>query len=108
MSKVYIIYIIKYSKFSKLIISHAIVQQTFGLRIWVAIVVLIAVTPLLLSFMKTCLESRNTMDLISDNFLCIWGIFCQQALIGKDFYTVKELEFIQSNPNEIPIPIKYL
>ncbi|KAL6438179.1 hypothetical protein ACFW04_004413 [Cataglyphis niger] len=56
--------------------------QTFGFHIWVAIVVLIAVTPFLLSFMKTCLESQNTVDLISDNFLCIWGIFCQQALIA--------------------------
>ncbi|CAL1689773.1 unnamed protein product [Lasius platythorax] len=56
--------------------------QTFSLRIWVAIVILIAIAPFLLSFMKTCRESRNTVDLISDNFLCIWGIFCQQALIA--------------------------
>ncbi|KAM0735653.1 Glutamate receptor 3 [Formica fusca] len=67
--------------------------QTFGLRIWVAIVVLIAVTPLLLSFMKTCLESRNTMDLISDNFLCIWGIFCQQALIAFPRYSSLRLAY---------------
>ncbi|XP_029680403.1 glutamate receptor 1-like [Formica exsecta] len=67
--------------------------QTFGLRIWVAIVMLIAVTPLLLSFMKTCLESRNTMDLLSDNFLCIWGIFCQQALIAFPRYSSLRLAY---------------
>lgn len=47
--------------------------------------------------MKTYYESRNNVDLISDNFLSIWGIFCQQALIGKDLYIVKKLKCTQSN-----------
>ncbi|XP_072757312.1 glutamate receptor 1-like [Anoplolepis gracilipes] len=56
--------------------------QMFDWNIWIAIVVLLLITPLLLSFMKMYCEFIRTMDLISDNFLCIWGIFCQQALIA--------------------------
>ncbi|XP_036147314.1 glutamate receptor 1 isoform X2 [Monomorium pharaonis] len=55
--------------------------QTFNSRTWVTIITLIAIAPFLLSFMKMYRESRNIMDLISENLLCIWGIFCQQALI---------------------------
>ncbi|XP_072757348.1 glutamate receptor 1-like [Anoplolepis gracilipes] len=54
--------------------------QMFDWNIWIAIVMLLLITPLLLSFMKMYCEFRRIMDLISDNFLCIWGIFCQQAL----------------------------
>ncbi|XP_011637375.1 glutamate receptor 1-like [Pogonomyrmex barbatus] len=55
--------------------------QTFHSRTWAMIITLIAVMPLLLFFMKAYRESRSTVDLISENFICIWGIFCQQALI---------------------------
>ncbi|XP_011880266.1 PREDICTED: glutamate receptor 1-like [Vollenhovia emeryi] len=55
--------------------------QTFNLCTWATIVTLIATAPLLLSFMKTYRESRSTVGLLSENFICIWGIFCQQALI---------------------------
>ncbi|XP_014467502.1 PREDICTED: uncharacterized protein LOC106740710 [Dinoponera quadriceps] len=54
--------------------------QAFHSRTWVATLVLIAITPLLLCLMKICRGSRNIADLISDNFIYIWGIFCQQAL----------------------------
>ncbi|XP_011684633.1 PREDICTED: glutamate receptor ionotropic, delta-1-like isoform X2 [Wasmannia auropunctata] len=54
--------------------------QTFNSRTWGTIVTLIAIAPLLLAFMKTICESRNAVDLI-ENFISIWGIFCQQALI---------------------------
>ncbi|XP_018307131.1 uncharacterized protein [Mycetomoellerius zeteki] len=56
--------------------------QTFSSRTWVTIIMLITTAPLLLFFMKTCRDqSRSAVDLISENFICIWGIFCQQALI---------------------------
>ncbi|KAG5318485.1 GRIA1 protein, partial [Acromyrmex heyeri] len=56
--------------------------QTFSSRTWVTIIMLITTAPLLLFFMKTYRDqSRSTVDLISENFICIWGIFCQQALI---------------------------
>ncbi|XP_012063275.1 PREDICTED: uncharacterized protein LOC105626591 [Atta cephalotes] len=56
--------------------------QTFSSRTWVTIIILITTTPLLLFFMKICRDqSRSIVDLISENFICIWGIFCQQALI---------------------------
>ncbi|XP_018053805.1 PREDICTED: glutamate receptor 2-like [Atta colombica] len=56
--------------------------QTFNSRTWVTIIILIATVPLLLFFTKSYRDqSRSAMDLISENFICIWGIFCQQALI---------------------------
>ncbi|XP_071642468.1 glutamate receptor 1-like [Temnothorax longispinosus] len=55
--------------------------QTFNSCTWATIVTLIAIAPLLLSYMKTIRESGSMMELISENFICIWGIFCQQALI---------------------------
>ncbi|KYN19532.1 Glutamate receptor 1, partial [Trachymyrmex cornetzi] len=56
--------------------------QTFNSRTWATIIILIATVPLLLFFMKSYRhQSRSAMDLISENFICIWGIFCQQALI---------------------------
>ncbi|XP_018406436.1 PREDICTED: uncharacterized protein LOC108782629 [Cyphomyrmex costatus] len=55
--------------------------QTFSSRTWVTIIMLIAAAPILLFFMKTYRDqSRSAADLISENFICIWGIFCQQAL----------------------------
>ncbi|KYN06919.1 putative glutamate receptor, partial [Cyphomyrmex costatus] len=54
---------------------------TFSSRTWVTIIMLIAAAPILLFFMKTYRDqSRSAADLISENFICIWGIFCQQAL----------------------------
>jgi len=67
-------------------------QQTFNSRTWATIIILIATVPLLLFFMKSYRDqSRSAMDLISENFICIWGIFCQQALIGNNikFTTTK-------------------
>ncbi|XP_018048668.1 PREDICTED: uncharacterized protein LOC108687427 [Atta colombica] len=56
--------------------------QIFSSRTWVTIIILITTAPLLLFFMKICRDqSRSIVDLISENFICIWGIFCQQALI---------------------------
>ncbi|KAG5317954.1 GLR1 protein, partial [Acromyrmex heyeri] len=68
--------------------------QTFNSRTWATIIILIATVPLLLFFMKSYRDqSRSAMDLISENFICIWGIFCQQALIGINikFITIFKL-----------------
>ncbi|XP_032670187.1 uncharacterized protein LOC116843675 [Odontomachus brunneus] len=54
--------------------------QTFRTHTWIATLVLIAVMPLLLCFMKICHGSRNITNIISDNYIYTWGIFCQQAL----------------------------
>ncbi|RLU16068.1 ObirIr14 [Ooceraea biroi] len=55
--------------------------QAFRFHTWFGISMIVVITPLLLSFMKICCESRNIADLLSENFLHVWGIFCQQALI---------------------------
>nr|XP_012235170.1 PREDICTED: glutamate receptor 3-like [Linepithema humile] len=59
--------------------------QVFNLQIWIALIMVIAITPLLLLYMKYYMQTfhgfRHVINLISDNYLCIWGIFCLQSLI---------------------------
>ncbi|TGZ48059.1 Glutamate receptor 1, partial [Temnothorax longispinosus] len=55
--------------------------QTFNSCTWATIVTLIAIAPLLLSYMKTIRESGTIIEVIFETFICIWGIFRQQALI---------------------------
>ncbi|XP_020281544.1 glutamate receptor 1-like isoform X2 [Pseudomyrmex gracilis] len=60
--------------------------QTFHIHTWAAIITVIASTPILLFLMKLCSKSQDNSNL-SDNFLYIWGIFCQQALIEFPKYS---------------------
>ncbi|XP_067204106.1 probable glutamate receptor [Linepithema humile] len=59
--------------------------QVFNLQIWIALITVIAITPLLLLYIKYYMQTfhgfRHVVNLISDNYLCIWGIFCLQSLI---------------------------
>ncbi|XP_043669929.1 probable glutamate receptor [Vespula pensylvanica] len=53
----------------------------FSNSIWIAISCVLIVVPILLIFLKTKNESsRNVGHALFDNFLDIWGIFCQQGL----------------------------
>ncbi|XP_035732953.1 uncharacterized protein LOC118446415 isoform X4 [Vespa mandarinia] len=54
---------------------------TFSYSIWIAILVILIVGSILLIFLKIQNGTdRNVGHLLSDNFLEIWGIFCQQGL----------------------------
>lgn len=49
------------------------------------IMLLILTTPLLLTLIKMKTKKPNNLfNLLSENYLNIWGIFCQQGLPGKD------------------------
>ncbi|EFN82437.1 Probable glutamate receptor [Harpegnathos saltator] len=87
--------------------------QTFHSRTWIATLTLIALIPLLLCFMKICRGSRNISDLISDNFIYTWGIFCQQALIGtlllrvlasNESFSLKLLRLMKKE-SELPVTL---
>ncbi|KAL2712482.1 putative glutamate receptor [Vespula squamosa] len=66
----------------------------FSHSIWIAILVIIIVGSILLVFLKKRNGTdRNVGHLLSDNFLEIWGIFCQQGL--ADF------------PDRFPLRIAY-
>ncbi|XP_046822124.1 glutamate receptor ionotropic, delta-2-like [Vespa crabro] len=53
----------------------------FSYSIWIAILMILIVGSILLIFLKIKNGSdRKIRDLLSDNFLEIWGIFCQQGL----------------------------
>ncbi|XP_043670262.1 uncharacterized protein LOC122630145 [Vespula pensylvanica] len=54
---------------------------TFSRSIWIAIFAVLIVVPILLIFFKIQNKNDRSMGLLlSDNFLNIWGIFCQQGL----------------------------
>ncbi|XP_046821639.1 glutamate receptor ionotropic, delta-2-like isoform X2 [Vespa crabro] len=63
---------------------------TFSHSIWIAIFGLLVFTTVLLIFLKIKNQTdRNIGHLLSDNFLEIWGIFCQQGLPGLiKYYTI--------------------
>ncbi|KAI4504222.1 hypothetical protein M0802_000693 [Mischocyttarus mexicanus] len=53
--------------------------KTFSLGIWVIIILVITVTPILLTIIKTksCYISGSVL---SENYIHVWGIYCQQGL----------------------------
>ncbi|KAK2576887.1 hypothetical protein KPH14_005512 [Odynerus spinipes] len=52
--------------------------KAFNPEIWVMIILLIITTPILLTVMKTkgCISG----NIVSDNYIHVWGIYCQQGL----------------------------
>nr|XP_050851476.1 glutamate receptor 1-like isoform X3 [Vespula vulgaris] len=54
---------------------------TFSKSVWIAIFAVLIVVPILLIFLKMKDKNDRSMaQLLSDNFVDIWGIFCQQGL----------------------------
>ncbi|XP_076619997.1 glutamate receptor-like [Colletes latitarsis] len=52
--------------------------KTFKMDIWMAIIFTIVSAPILLTLMKT--RGRIVMKIIADNYIKVWGIFCQQGM----------------------------
>ncbi|XP_034196676.2 glutamate receptor ionotropic, delta-1 [Osmia lignaria lignaria] len=52
--------------------------KTFHVSIWTAIVCIIVSSPILLTLMKT--KGRIKMKILADNYIHVWGIYCQQGL----------------------------
>ncbi|KAL2712484.1 hypothetical protein V1478_018007 [Vespula squamosa] len=55
--------------------------RAFSFKLWIVLIVLLLTTPILLVWMKITLNQDNYASLISDSYLEIWGIFCQQGLV---------------------------
>ena len=52
-------------------------------RVWITIALIVTITPLLLTLMKKKIQKPCILPaLISENYLNIWGIYCQQGLVG--------------------------
>lgn len=58
--------------------------QTFHVSIWTAIVCIIVSSPILLTVMKT--KGRIKMKILADNYIHVWGIYCQQGLSGESSF----------------------
>lgn len=48
--------------------------------IWAAIICIIVSVPIVLTVMKT--RGRVVMRIMADNYIHVWGIYCQQSLSG--------------------------
>lgn len=48
---------------------------------WLALICIIVSAPVVLTLMKT--RGRVALSLMADNFLHVWGIYCQQGLSGN-------------------------
>ncbi|CAK9804446.1 Glutamate receptor ionotropic, delta-2 [Anthophora quadrimaculata] len=52
--------------------------KTFNADIWATIIFLILTTPILLTIIKT--RGGFAMQILADNYIYVWGIYCQQGL----------------------------
>ena len=55
--------------------------QIFTRGIWSVIIFLIVTTPIFLTLMKT--RGRVVLNILADNYIYVWGIYCQQGLSGN-------------------------
>lgn len=55
--------------------------QTFKADVWSMIIFVIVTAPIFLTLMKT--RGRIVMRILADNYIYVWGIYCQQGLSGN-------------------------
>ncbi|XP_053593783.1 glutamate receptor ionotropic, kainate 2 [Microplitis demolitor] len=54
--------------------------EAFSDHIWMIIMILLMLTPVLLTFMKIQQKNKYITNIVIENYLNVWGIFCQQGL----------------------------
>lgn len=57
--------------------------KAFALQIWITIILLVITSSILVAVMKMGAGGNSFKNLISEHYLYVWGIFCQQGLAGK-------------------------
>ncbi|KAL0103330.1 hypothetical protein PUN28_017542 [Cardiocondyla obscurior] len=55
--------------------------KTFSYGIWISLMMIIITTSILLTFMKA--KGYFSLRLLFDNYISVWGIYCQQGLPGN-------------------------
>lgn len=60
------------------------ILKAFSDHIWMIIMILLMLTPVLLTFMKIQQKNKYITNIVIENYLNVWGIFCQQGLSGID------------------------
>ncbi|KAG6803285.1 glutamate receptor 3 isoform X1 [Apis mellifera caucasica] len=66
--------------------------KTFNIDIWMVIVCLIVSVPIFLTVIKT--RGRVKMNVLTDNYMHVWGIYCQQGLSEFPTETSMRLGFL--------------
>ncbi|XP_034939387.1 glutamate receptor ionotropic, kainate 2-like [Chelonus insularis] len=54
--------------------------KAFSVDIWISILIIIAISPLLLVTMREKINIKPVKQCIVENYLLVWGIFCQQSI----------------------------
>ncbi|CAK9819288.1 Glutamate receptor 1 [Anthophora plagiata] len=54
--------------------------KTFSFALWMSLIMIMVVAEIVLTFIKYRLESTSITQTMNDEFLRIWGIFCQQGV----------------------------
>ncbi|KAK0173702.1 hypothetical protein PV328_006859 [Microctonus aethiopoides] len=61
--------------------------QTFNIKVWIIILVLIITSSVILTVIKYNKSTTSTAILIFENYLHVWGIFCQQGVSEFSLHT---------------------
>ena len=58
-------------------------MKSFSHDVWIALAAMIALSSLLLTIIKLQIKSKCSWnDLILENYLHVWGVYCQQGVPG--------------------------
>ncbi|KAG7206804.1 hypothetical protein KM043_000713 [Ampulex compressa] len=68
--------------------------QVFNFKIWFNVIAVITMAPFAIVYIQTRGSFTNSMSLVSNNILYVWGIFCQQGLTEFPKETSMRLAYI--------------
>ncbi|XP_012280422.1 probable glutamate receptor [Orussus abietinus] len=81
--------------------------KTFSRGIWATIVGLIVATPAIVTSIKRCKRCCASSSRVSDNYLNVWGIFCQQGLSEYPLDTSLRLAYFSTFVSALIVSAAY-
>lgn len=78
----YLIYKYLFLKYT-LICDFARGFQAFHKDIWLIIIAILILSPILLALMWKVIKGHDVAYHLVEEYLCIWGIYCQKPLTGN-------------------------
>lgn len=59
------------------------IYQVYAIDSWIAVQGMLALSSLIITYMRVLIREKPIPpNHISENYLCVWGIYCQQGLPG--------------------------
>lgn len=66
------------------LLSNSNTFKAFSSDIWMIMISMIVLIPALITLIKIHQSKKMISHIIAENYLNVWGIFCQQGLSGKN------------------------